>query len=41
MESGICEVERIRAEIINDMKWSDYEDDDDDIYCCGIYNLFF
>tara|TARA_R100000900_G_scaffold35456_1_gene29015 strand:- start:445 stop:582 length:138 start_codon:yes stop_codon:yes gene_type:complete len=25
---GICEIERIKSEIINSMDWSDEEDDD-------------
>jgi len=38
MESSICEVERIKAEIINSMDWSDEEEEE--IFCCGIFNIF-
>tara|TARA_Y100000401_G_scaffold33663_1_gene25033 strand:+ start:2434 stop:2574 length:141 start_codon:yes stop_codon:yes gene_type:complete len=35
---GICEVERIKSEIINSMDWSDDEEDDDLCYFtfCGL-----
>jgi len=36
-ELSICEIERIRADIINSMNW---EEEEEDIYCCGLYNLF-
>jgi len=36
MEIGICEVERIKCEIVNSFQWSDYEDDDEEeeLYFC-------
>ena len=30
-EISICEIERIRAEIINDLNWDDYEEEES---CC-------
>ena len=34
-ELTICEVEILRANIVNSMQWSDYEDDDEEeLYFC-------
>lgn len=38
-EVSVCEVERIRAQIINEMQWSDEEEEE--IFCCGLFNIFF
>jgi hypothetical protein len=43
MESGISEVERIRAEIVNSMQWSDYEEEEEEeeeYICCFCFNFF-
>jgi len=42
MESPICQVERIRAEIVNSMQWSDYEEEEEEeeYICCFCFNFF-
>ena len=38
MELGLCEIEAIKAEIINSMDWSDEEEEDEKLFfCCGLF----
>jgi hypothetical protein len=33
-EISICEIERIKAQIINELNWDDYEEEDEVLCCC-------
>jgi hypothetical protein len=40
-ELSICEIESIRAEIINSMNWDDYVEEEEQLFCCCFpSNLF-
>ena len=40
MEVGICEVERIKCEIVNSLNWSDYEEEEEEEELCCCFYLF-
>jgi hypothetical protein len=40
-ELSICEIEAIRADIINSMNWSDYEEEEELFFCFCIPINFF
>jgi hypothetical protein len=39
MELSICEIERIKAEVINSLDWSDYEEEEEEIYFCFCFPI--
>ena len=34
MESSTSQIEAIRADIVNSMQWSDYEEEEEELYFC-------
>ena len=33
-EIALCDIEIIKMQIVNELNWSDYEDEEDEVLCC-------
>lgn len=38
-EISICEIERIKAQIINDLNWDDYEEEEESFCCFSFFHF--